>query len=185
MASSSASASAARGSAVGGSGPSGSASVGSEAPTEVTDIRAPLWDHVTVLERTKSGGGNVLWRCKYCSMEKATSYTRVEAHLLQKTGKGISKCPKVSYELLSEMRREVQRCKELVEKEKTHPISLPTAPAPSDNHNSTKKNKRGPASILEKAWALQDRKHLDALLARAFYSGGTCCKNLSFICHFI
>jgi hypothetical protein len=26
--------------------------------------------------------------------------------------------------------------------------------------------------MLEKSWAMQDRKHLDALIARAFYSGG-------------
>jgi hypothetical protein len=34
------------------------------------------------------------------------------------------------------------------------------------------KKKRGPASALEKAWDLDNRRHLDALLARAFYSGG-------------
>ncbi|RLN34641.1 hypothetical protein C2845_PM03G19120 [Panicum miliaceum] len=148
-----------------GSGTAASGSVGSR---ETTDIKAPLWDHVTIIERPKAGGGNALWRCNYCPMEKSSSYTRVEAHLLQKSGKGISKCPKVSYEMLSEMRREVERCKEM-ERAKTRTVALPVAPSTS---NYNKKNKRGPASMLEKSWALQDRKHLDALIVRAMYSGG-------------
>ena len=93
---------------------SASASVGSAA-TNTTDIKAPLWDHVTILEKPKPGGGNTYWRCKYCPLEKLSSYTRVEAHLLQISGKGISKCPKVTYEMLSAMRKEVERCKNLVE----------------------------------------------------------------------
>ncbi|WVZ56169.1 hypothetical protein U9M48_006740 [Paspalum notatum var. saurae] len=84
------------------------------------------------------------------------------------SGKGIGKCPNVTYEMLSEMRMEVQRCKELVARSKAQPVSLPTVPSSSDY----KKKKRGPISALEKSWALQDRKHLDALIARAIYSGG-------------
>ena len=72
-------------------GASASASIGSAA-THTTDIKAPLWDHVTILEKAKTGGGNTLWRCKYCTMEKLSSYTRVEAHLLQKSEMGIIKC---------------------------------------------------------------------------------------------
>ena len=60
-----------------------SSSVGSGA-RQITDIRAPLWDHVTILEKPKLGGGNILWRCNYCPFSKSTSYTSVEAHLLQK-----------------------------------------------------------------------------------------------------
>lgn len=145
---------------------SASASVGSVATT--TDIKAPLWDHVIILERSRTGGGNALWRCKYCPLQKLSSYTRVEAHLLQKSGKGITKCPKVTYEMLSEMRKEVERCKELVERGKQRTVSLPTTPS---SGNDSKKNKR-PASALEKAWVVEDRKHLDALISRAIYSGG-------------
>ncbi|WVZ83091.1 hypothetical protein U9M48_030271, partial [Paspalum notatum var. saurae] len=138
------------------------------------DPRAPLWDHVIILEKAKPGaaGGNIMWKCKYCNLERATSYTRVEAHLLQMKNKGVALCPKVSYEMLCDMRREVQRCKELIERERTRHVSLPTAPAPSNETTAMKKKKRGPASALEKAWDLDNRKHLDALLARAFYSGG-------------
>lgn len=148
---------------------SASASIGS-AGTNTTDIKAPLWDHVTILEKPKTGGGNTLWRCKYCPMENLNSYTRVEAHLLQKGGRGIGKCPKVTYEMLSEMRNEVERCKNLVENSKSRMVSLPTAP--SNIAEANKRNKRGPISALEKAWALEDRKHLDALICRAIYSGG-------------
>jgi len=146
---------------------SASGSVGSGA-TRTTDIKAPLWDHVTILERPKAGGGNASWRCNYCGLEKCTSYTRVEAHLLQKSGKGIDKCPKVTYEMLSQMRMDVERCQELVERAKQRTVSLPVAPSSVNNS----KKKRGPASILEKSWALEDRKHLDALIVRAMYSGG-------------
>ncbi|WVZ53029.1 hypothetical protein U9M48_004020 [Paspalum notatum var. saurae] len=85
--------------------------------------------------------------------------------------KGVALCPNVSYEMLCDMRRKVQRCKELVERDRTCYVPLPTGPAPS-NETTAMKKKRGSASALEKAWDLDNRRHLDALLARAFYSGG-------------
>ena len=124
---------------------SASASIGSAA-THTTDIKAPLWDHVTILEKPKTGGGNAQWRCKYCPMQKLSSYTRVEAHLLQKGRLGISKCPNVTYEMLSDMRKEVERCKDLVERSKTRTVSLPTAPSSSNTADTNKRNKRGPVS---------------------------------------
>ena len=124
---------------------SASASIGSEA-THTTDIKAPLWDHVTILEKPKTGGGNALWRCKYCPMQKLSSYTRVEAHLLQKGRQGIGKCPNVTYEMLSDMRKEIERCKDLVERSKTKTVSLPTAPSSSNTADTNKRNKRGPIS---------------------------------------
>uniref|UniRef100_A0A0A9FC64 Uncharacterized protein n=1 Tax=Arundo donax TaxID=35708 RepID=A0A0A9FC64_ARUDO len=39
-------------------------SIGS-APAMPTDIRASLWDHVTIL-----GGGNTKWKCNYCHMRQ-------------------------------------------------------------------------------------------------------------------
>ena len=106
-------------SSVGSGSASAGASIGSEA-THTIDIKAPLWDHVTILEKPKTGGGNALWRCKYCPMQKLSSYTRVEAHLLQKGRQGIGKCPNVTYEMLSDMRKEIERCKDLVERSKTN-----------------------------------------------------------------
>jgi hypothetical protein len=57
--------------AAGGASASASGSVGSAA---TIDIKAPLWAHVNTTEKPKSGGGNVLWKCKYCSIEKFISY---------------------------------------------------------------------------------------------------------------
>ncbi|GJN24857.1 hypothetical protein PR202_gb12626 [Eleusine coracana subsp. coracana] len=118
---------------------SASAASVESANTHTTDIKAPLWDHVTILERPKTGGGNALWRCKYCPMQKLSSYTRVEAHLLQKGRQGIGKCPNVTYEMLSDMRKEVERCKDLVERSKTRTVSLPTAPSSSNTADTNKK----------------------------------------------
>ncbi|GJM88454.1 hypothetical protein PR202_ga04515 [Eleusine coracana subsp. coracana] len=135
-----------------------------------TDIKAPLWDHVLVTERAPSGG-NTRWVCKYYNYNGYSSYTRVEAHLLQIKNKGVGTCPKVSFEMLTELRNEVQRCKELVERAKSRTVPMPTVPAPRDS-SGNKKSKRGPVCALEKTWATQDRKHLDALIARSFYSAG-------------
>jgi hypothetical protein len=154
-----------------GASASGTGSVGSAA-TQPTDIKAPLWDHVIILEKPKAGGGNAMWRCKYCPMQKLSSYTRVEAHLLQISGKGIGKCPNVTYEMLSAMRKEIERCKNLVEKSRSRMVSLPTAPSSSNTDDTNKRSKRGPTSALEKAWRAEDRNHLDALISRAIYSGG-------------
>ncbi|CAO2185577.1 unnamed protein product, partial [Urochloa humidicola] len=117
-----------------------------------------------------SGGGSVLWKCKYCSLEKCTSYTRVEGHLLKKAKSGITGCDKVPNEVLCEMKKEVKRCQELVERAKTRAVSLPTGPSLAPSSHPSKK--RGPASELEKSWAVEDRKHLDALIVRSIYSGG-------------
>jgi hypothetical protein len=71
---------------------------------------------------------------------------------------------------LTQMRKEVEKCKDFVERSRTKGVSMPTAPSQHDD--SAKKNKRGPGSMLEKSWQMQDPKHLDALIARAFYSRG-------------
>jgi hypothetical protein len=122
-----------------------------------TDIRAPLWDHVLIIKRAETSG-NTRWKCKYCNYNGFSSYTRVKAHLLQIKSKGVALCAKVTFEQLTEMRAK-----------KT--IPMPTAPSQGDS-SANKKNKRGSGCMLEKSWTMQDRKHLDALIARAFYSGG-------------
>ena len=51
---------------------------------------SPLWKYVNRLEKTGDGGGNWKWICNFCGEQKQGTYTRVKAHLLQQTGKGIS-----------------------------------------------------------------------------------------------
>jgi hypothetical protein len=134
-----------------------------------TDIRASLWDHVHITERAEVEC-NSKWKCRYYNYNGFSSYTRVEAHLLQIKNKGIPSYAKVTHEILTQMRKEVEKCKDLVERSKVKGVSMPTAPSQRDA-SSAKKNKRGPGSMLEKSWQMQDHKHLDALIARAFYSG--------------
>jgi hypothetical protein len=71
--------------------------------------------------------------------------------LLQISGKGIGKCPNVTYEMLSAMRKEIERCKNLVEKSRSRLVSLPTAPSSSNTDDTNKRSKRGPTSALEKS----------------------------------
>ena len=67
---------------------------GSTGSASTVDIKAPLWAYVNILEKPKTGGGNVLWKCKYCSMEKFTSYTRVEARCRNQEGElsSVTRC---------------------------------------------------------------------------------------------
>ena len=55
-------------SAAPGSGSTPSLSEHTETETRPTDIKAPLWNHVTILEKAKPGGGNVLWKCNYVAV---------------------------------------------------------------------------------------------------------------------
>uniref|UniRef100_A0A0A9GR60 Uncharacterized protein n=1 Tax=Arundo donax TaxID=35708 RepID=A0A0A9GR60_ARUDO len=60
---------------------------------------------MSVLDRGGSGGGNRHWKCKYCPLERTSSYTRVEGHLLQLSNKGIALCRNVRIDVLSQMER--------------------------------------------------------------------------------
>ena len=96
------------------SGSSSSSSVDVVSSARVnSDIKAPLWDPVMILDKGTPNAGNVRWRCKYCPLERTTSYTRVEAHLLQISNKGVALCKKVGINLLTRMKREVAAAKEL------------------------------------------------------------------------
>jgi prenyltransferase beta subunit len=80
-----------------------------------TDIKAPLWDHVHITERAKVGS-STKWKCKCCNYNGFSSYTRVEAHLIQIKKKGITSCAKATHEILTQMRKEVEKCKDMVER---------------------------------------------------------------------
>ncbi|GJN13313.1 hypothetical protein PR202_gb00005 [Eleusine coracana subsp. coracana] len=114
-------------------------------------------------EKPVTGGGNVRWRCNFCSLEKLTSYTRVEAHLLKKTNKGITICNKVTIDDLSQMRRAIVAATAELDRSKAKPVSLPTS--------NSNKRRSGPPTELEKVWKMDQRNHMDSLIARSFYSG--------------
>ena len=69
----------------------------------MTNLKAPLWRHVTVLEK-QSGGGNVKWKCNFCGHIAISSYSRVQAHLLKLSGNQTAACIKVTIEILTELR---------------------------------------------------------------------------------
>lgn len=65
-----------------------------EPPDVPTNLRALLWSHVTITEKSP-GGGNTIW-----------SYSRFSAHLPKKTrSQGIHACKKLTVDILNALRR--------------------------------------------------------------------------------
>uniref|UniRef100_A0A803KP61 HAT C-terminal dimerisation domain-containing protein n=1 Tax=Chenopodium quinoa TaxID=63459 RepID=A0A803KP61_CHEQI len=65
----------------------------------------PLWKFVVKGDRISGGGGNYNWKCNFCSEVKNGSYTRVKAHLLCETGKGIQTYSKVKIDDPAKLRK--------------------------------------------------------------------------------
>ena len=67
---------------------------------EVPNDEAPLWQYVTKTEKppgsTVKSGGNTHFKCNYCGGVFLGSYSRVKAHLLKISNKGIRVCPNVT-----------------------------------------------------------------------------------------
>jgi hypothetical protein len=69
-------------------------STGSTASSSVNDS-TPLWQYVTRLERSESGG-NIKFNCNFCKVTFTGSYFRVKAHLFQVSGHGIRSRNKIT-----------------------------------------------------------------------------------------
>lgn len=130
-------------------------------------------------ERTPGGGGNYSFKCNFCNQTKHGSYTRVRAHLLRLSGKGVSICEKVSDEDIERMKkyeREAECFKESLKAKKppfsTQPISSHTSEATSMPPSFENFKKRKPDNPILGCFNMQARKHLDSLIARMFYTGG-------------
>ena len=67
---------------------------------EVPNDESPLWQYVTKVEKPPGASvksdGITYFKCNYCGIGYMGSYSRVKAHLLQISGKGIKPCPKVT-----------------------------------------------------------------------------------------
>jgi len=157
------------------SGGSSSAQGEQTAESSEADLKTIMWSHVEILDRGDAAGGNVKWRCKYCSHTATSSYSRVKAHLLKISNQGICFCRKVTVPILVQLKDEVDRAAAEVERRKPKKVSLPHTASISSSSGlqlQEKRKRKGPLSALEKAWALDLRNQLDATIARMFYSAG-------------
>ena len=134
----------------------------------------PLWNHVVLLERAGTGG-NARWRCKYCGEEYGGSYSRVKSHLLRVQGGGINICAKVTKSVLSQLNSEVAKAKDEASKSKDRDVPLSTGSTQNMTGSSSTGypvKKRLRCSAIEKAFDMDTRNTMDALIARLFYSCG-------------
>ena len=76
---------------------------------DVLNDEAPLWQYVTKIEKphgsTVNSGGNTQFKCNHCGGVFLGSYSRVKAHLLKISNKGIRACPKMTPSHRLEMKR--------------------------------------------------------------------------------
>jgi len=141
------------------------------APIEVDDQQKkknPLWNHVVLLEKA-AAGGNAVWRCKYYKLEYKGSYSRIKSHLLRISGGGIKICTAVDKFILAQLKSEVAEAADEIERSKAKVIPLPVENVDASN---SMRNKRQRSSALEKAFDMETRNQLDAIIGRLFYSGG-------------
>ena len=97
---------------------------------EVPKVEAPLWQCVTKLEKplgsTSKSGGKIQFKCNYCGGIFLGSYSRVKAHLLKISNKGIRACIKVALSHRLEMQRMHDQVKnDKLEREHGSQVPLP------------------------------------------------------------
>ncbi|XLU64384.1 hypothetical protein S245_023593, partial [Arachis hypogaea] len=110
-------------------------------------INKPLWKFVTKKDKIE-GGGNLEFQCKFCKVLFNGSYTRVRAHLLKISGKGIRFCVKVTLTKLEELKKLDSESTLLHESKKAKSIPLP----PLSNVSELDLRKRRATRPLEKAF---------------------------------
>ncbi|XP_020963896.1 uncharacterized protein LOC110265304 [Arachis ipaensis] len=130
-------------------------------------IDKPLWKFVTKKDKIE-GSGNLEFQCKFCKVLFSGSYTRVRAHLLKISGKGIRFCAKVTSTKLEELKKLDSESTLLHESKKAKSIPLP----PLSNASEIDSRKRRATGPLEKAFNVNARETLDLYIARIFFSSG-------------
>ena len=161
---------------------------GSSSSVNIPEIREeneskPLWNYVTRLDKTARGGGNWEFQCKFCNAIFKGSYTRVKAHLMKLTGKGISVCKKVTNKNLVEMQNAIDEAE--LNRVNSQPKKVPLPPcvslgAMSHSQGEAKRRRSSDASgsgtmsggAIGKAFNIKERDHLMVEIARMFYSAG-------------
>ncbi|KAL2974702.1 hypothetical protein AAZX31_14G119300 [Glycine max] len=140
---------------------------------EQDDDTKPLWTYVTKI-KSVGGGGNYEIKCNICDFTFNRSYTRVRAHLLKMTGKGVRFCQKVTIAKLIDLKKIDNEATLRVEKTKTKSVSLPPVSTQHqmDTNTSGIDPKKRKTSTVENAFNLQARETLDHEITKMFYSLG-------------
>uniref|UniRef100_A0A0A8Y0R3 BED-type domain-containing protein n=1 Tax=Arundo donax TaxID=35708 RepID=A0A0A8Y0R3_ARUDO len=131
----------------------------------------PLWRHVNIYEGNDSlDGENVRFLCDYCNRVFRGSYSTVEAHLLKA-------CEGVTATIRAQIRNEFMASKHA--NIRTMPSDVPLTHTAAGSYPDdildialvqSKKRKR--TSIVDENHCMEIRDHLDAIIARMFYSSG-------------
>ncbi|KAL5124390.1 NADPH-dependent codeinone reductase 1-3 [Glycine soja] len=143
-----------------------SASSPSQAKEQDDDTK-PLWTYVTKI-KSVGGGGNYEIKCNICDVSFNRSYTRVRAHLLKITGKGVRGCQKIKNAKLIDLKKIDNKATLMVEKSKTKPVSLPPVSTQHqmDTNTLDVDPKKRKTLTVESAFNLQARDTLDHEIAR-------------------
>ncbi|XP_049936769.1 uncharacterized protein LOC126410604 [Nymphaea colorata] len=132
----------------------------------------PLWSYVNLMGKPPGGGGNAFFRCNFCEGQFNGSYTRVKAHLLKISQKGIQPCKKITNETLAQLKKEQ---KAFDNKKSTSSGSgfIDIASILHDDiQNPTKKRKVVDVhqKSIKDSFSLQGRRELDLKVATFFYA---------------
>ena len=127
------------------SGGSSSTPSSQAAESSEVDLKTILWSHVEILHRGDAAGGNVKWKCKFCSQVSTSSYSRVKAHLLKISNQGIGSCRRVTEPILAQLKDEVDKAAAELERRKPKKVSFPHSASVSSSTSLQEKRKhKGP-----------------------------------------
>ncbi|GAV75071.1 DUF659 domain-containing protein [Cephalotus follicularis] len=144
----------------------------SSASSHNEDLNKPSWKFITKLDQHNEAGGNLSWKCNFCQKDFKSSYTRVRAHLLKISGKGVGPCLKVTTRDLWDMQKLDEEATARINSNASKLVPLPPSSYGKSSSIDLKKRKTGSVSAIEKASSISEREHLDYEIARMFYSAG-------------
>ncbi|KAF3776852.1 hypothetical protein EJ110_NYTH47076 [Nymphaea thermarum] len=131
----------------------------------------PLWSYVNLMGKPPGGGGNAFFKCNFCEGQFNGSYTRVKAHLLKISQKGIQVCKKITNETLAQLKKE-QKAFENKKSTSSGSGFIDIASILHDDIQNPPK-KRKVVDVHQKSikdsFSLQGRRELDLKVATFFY----------------
>jgi hypothetical protein len=134
----------------------------------------PLWKHVNILEETcLPEGESVKFLCDYCNRTFLGSYSAVEEHLLRV-------CEGMTPTIRAQVRSEFYESKNANARTRSAYVPVPHSAAgryyggmpDSDKALVQSKKRMRNTDDLDEDYLMEIRDHLDAIIARMFYSSG-------------